>query len=324
MSAEIKQFIKATVAQFVLMILSLDPSYLPASLEFLPFSHIPDWLRQAFQAGWLFSCAWVIVASFELFVWRRLFGIAVPGVPRQRKLLTDLFGFMVYVGALAVVTIVVFDQPVTNIFATSGVVAIVLALALQNTLGDLFAGLALNIERPFKAGQWISIGPDIQGMVLLTNWRATHIRTRTNDEMIIPNSVIVKANIINHFVPTRAHFANIEIPMIYGFDGKKVEKMLHDVALTVNHVMSDPPPLPLIHEMRPQWVVWRLYFWTEAFNILVALRGHVFLAVHEKLREEGYAEFLPKHHIYRHDMDKDPVLVIHPSSPGEADQNPSG
>jgi small-conductance mechanosensitive channel len=71
----------------------------------------------------------------------------------------------------------VFQQPISAFLATSGVMAIVLGLALQNTLADVFSGLAINIERPYMAGDWISVTDRVSGQVIEVNWRATRIRT---------------------------------------------------------------------------------------------------------------------------------------------------
>ena len=105
---------------------------------------------------------------------------------------------LVYVVALVGIMDTVLKQPISAVLATSGVLAIVLGLALQNTLADVFSGLALNIERPFRAGEWITIPDGIEGQVMEINWRATRIKTASNNMIVIPNSVISKATITNH------------------------------------------------------------------------------------------------------------------------------
>ncbi|MCG6897576.1 MAG: mechanosensitive ion channel family protein, partial [Thiocapsa sp.] len=66
--------------------------------------------------------------------------------------------------------------------------AAVLGLALQRTLGDLFSGIALGIERPFKLGDWIELGDGTVGQVIDLNWRATRLRGWDNATHVIPNS----------------------------------------------------------------------------------------------------------------------------------------
>ena len=80
------------------------------------------------------------------------------------------------------------DQPIEGLLATSGIVALVLGLALQSTLADLFSGIALNIEDPFGAGDRITVDGGNEGQAIEINWRATRIRNRSGDTTVIPNS----------------------------------------------------------------------------------------------------------------------------------------
>jgi small-conductance mechanosensitive channel len=105
----------------------------------------------------------------------------------------------------------VFKQSVSAVLATSGVLAVVLGLALQNTLADVFSGLALNIERPFSAGDWITMQGDVAGVVMEINWRATRIRTTSNEMLFIPNSMVAKAILTNHRRLDSAHVYGVKI-----------------------------------------------------------------------------------------------------------------
>ena len=75
-----------------------------------------------------------------------------------------------------------------RIVATTAVGAVVIGFALQDTLGNLFAGLAIQIEKPFRVGHWVTIG-GIDGIVSEITWRATKIRTKAGNFVVVPNSV---------------------------------------------------------------------------------------------------------------------------------------
>lgn len=92
----------------------------------------------------------------------------------------------------------------TSLFTTAGLVSIVIGLALQDTLGNVFSGLALQTERSFNVGDWVRFG-DREGVVTDISWRATKLRTRSNDLVIIPNSVISKDVLVNFSTPSRIH-----------------------------------------------------------------------------------------------------------------------
>ena len=72
--------------------------------------------------------------------------------------------------------------------ATSGAVAIILGLALQSTLGDVFSGVVLSFSRPYRPGDWISLEGGTDGRVIEINWRATYVLTGRRDLAIVPNS----------------------------------------------------------------------------------------------------------------------------------------
>ena len=95
----------------------------------------------------------------------------------------------------------VFALPVTGVVATSGIVAIVLGLALQNTLADVFAGIAVGSEGPFRVGDRIQLNDNLEGVVVQVNWRSIRIQTDGDDIAIIPNSVVAKAAIVNRSFP---------------------------------------------------------------------------------------------------------------------------
>src|ERR1700675_5097680 len=97
-----------------------------------------------------------------------------------------------------------------GLLATSGVLAIVLGLALQNTLADVFAGIAFGIEAPFNVGDRISVADKIEGTVVQMNWRSIRIHTDGDDVAIVPNSVVANSDIVNRSFPTRLRSAFIE------------------------------------------------------------------------------------------------------------------
>ncbi len=312
-----KRFFWSILVQLLVVAAILRPGDLNGYQGFLPSQLLHDRIVDGLAIAWWYALAWNITSGLELFLWARIFGTGAGGMPRQRKLLTDMLNIVIYFLVTVIVAVHVFKQPVSGVFATSGIVAIVIGLALQNTLGDLFAGLALNFERPFKAGDWITLDGNVQGIVLVTNWRATHIRTRTGDDMVVPNGTIAKARLTNHMVPTKNHLANIEVPLIYGFNAAEIEALLKATAVTVPGVLTDPGPIVLMHELRNDVVVWRLYFFIDEFARLVVIRGQVSQAVYTAFHSSPAGAFLPRNEIWLHKADPAAPLIKH--IPGESE-----
>jgi branched-chain amino acid transport system substrate-binding protein len=115
---------------------------------------------------------------------------------------------VVYVLAFFGVVAFVYDYRLTGLLATSGVLAMIIGLAVQLNITNIFAGVALNLERPFRVGDWIMIHgrtPDpehgIIGMVVDINWRTTRLKTADDTEILIPNGVISEKTITNFMAP---------------------------------------------------------------------------------------------------------------------------
>jgi len=87
-----------------------------------------------------------------------------------------------------------------QLLTTSAVSAVVIGFALQDTLGNAFAGLAIQSEKPFHVGQWVRVG-DYEGRVAEVTWRATKLRTKTGNFVILPNNVVGKEAITNYSEP---------------------------------------------------------------------------------------------------------------------------
>jgi small-conductance mechanosensitive channel/CRP-like cAMP-binding protein len=191
----------------------------------------PSWLHAIAGIWWLLGArVLVAVMSFTLNHNRRW---------REARLFPDLTAAAIYTAAVTVVLISVLALPIGGLLATSGVLAIVLGLALQNTLADVFAGIAFGIEAPFNVGDRISVGDKIEGTVVQMNWRSIRILTDGDDVAIVPNSVVAKADIVNRSFPTRVRSAFIELSSPATSNPERVIDTLQQAALLC------PPILPV-------------------------------------------------------------------------------
>ena len=105
---------------------------------------------------WWINAAWVLTAFARVF-------LIFERRPREGRLIQDLLVGIIYLGAALSVVAYVFSAPVGTLIATSGVFAIILGLALQSTLSDVFSGIALNLSRPYEVGDWIVLDDGIEG-----------------------------------------------------------------------------------------------------------------------------------------------------------------
>lgn len=121
------------------------------------------------------------------------------------RLLNQLAAFFVYLIAFTAIVGIVFKQDLTVVLAASGAMGIVVGLALQNLILDIFAGLALNLDRIVKLGDNIQLhkvgDQTIEGKIVEISWRTTQIVDLNSNLVIIPNRSISAAVITNFSVP---------------------------------------------------------------------------------------------------------------------------
>ncbi len=160
--------------------------------------------EKLFVAAW-----WVLVARTAIFSGR--IAMRIDRRPHAARLASDLAAGAVYLGAWLAVVDVAFGVSVTGLVATSGIIAIVLGLALQSTLGDLFSGVAIGIDRPFGIGDLVWVEGGIEGRVVETNWRSTRIMTAASDVATIPNSVVAKSRLLNRSAPSENRTDSVKI-----------------------------------------------------------------------------------------------------------------
>jgi small-conductance mechanosensitive channel/CRP-like cAMP-binding protein len=160
---------------------------------------------------------------------------------RVPRLLLDILRLILVLVGAAFVIAGVWNQELGGLITAIGVSSIVLGLALQNTLDNVMAGIAVLLEQPFEVGDWVRVG-EITGEVMEMNWRSVRVRTRDRDLVVVPNSVIGKETLINLSRPTRVHGEKHLLGFSYDDPPNKVKRVLQQVALTTRGVMATPAP----------------------------------------------------------------------------------
>ena len=189
------------------------------------------------------SC-WVIGVVLGLgFINLTVFEGAETGSWQSRvpRLLRDLVGVLLVAMAAALVYQFVWGREIEGALAALGVSSIVVGLALQEPLGNLFSGLVLLMERPFEVGDAIEVGK-VVGKVREVNWRSAHIVSPDGVVQIVPNSTLNKESINNYSRPTPVRAEIIEVGFSYQDPPNKVREVLLELARSTEGVLDDPPP----------------------------------------------------------------------------------
>jgi small-conductance mechanosensitive channel len=150
----------------VLTVVLLQAGIVPYQKLQLTQGPFRDAVHGLLKIAWWLWAAWFLVGFLRAFV-------VTEHRPRESKLVQDLLAGAIYLAAVFAIIAYVFDLPIQGLLATSGAIAIILGLALQSTLSDVFSGIVLNFSRPYRPGDWISIDGATDGRVIEMNWRAT-------------------------------------------------------------------------------------------------------------------------------------------------------
>lgn len=152
-----------------------------------------------------------------------------------------------------------------QLLATSAVGAVVVGFALQDTLGNFFAGLAIQIEKPFRVGHWINIAGS-EGQVEEVTWRATKLRTKNGQFLIVPNSVISKDPILNYSEPTVPTRLEVEVGASYLTPPNEVKAAIHRAMANAPAVMREPEPVVILKAFGASSVDYAARFWIEDYG----------------------------------------------------------
>ena len=131
---------------------------------------------------------------------------------------------------------------ITPILTTLGIGSLAVAIALQDTLGNFFAGLYIRADRFIEAGQYIRLEGGQEGYVNHIGWRSTRILMLPNNMVIVPNNKLVQSIITNYHLPERELAVLVEVGVHYDSDLEKVERITCAVAKEI--LQSVPGGLP--------------------------------------------------------------------------------
>lgn len=154
-------------------------------------------------------------------------------------------GLFVLIGVLIILNYV--GISIAPILTTLGVGGLAVALALQDTLSNLFAGMQILIERSVRVGDFVKIEEGIEGYVEDITWRTTRIRMLPNNIVIVPNSKMAQSMITNFYLPVPHMALRIPVSVSYGSDPQHVENVILDEVKkstsTIQELIVDPEPV---------------------------------------------------------------------------------
>jgi CRP-like cAMP-binding protein len=173
-----------------------------------------------------------------------------------------------------------------KLLTTSAVSAVVIGFALQDTLGNAFAGLAIQSERPFNIGQWIRVG-DFEGRVAEVTWRATKLRTKSGNFVILPNNIVSKEAITNYSEPVAPTRLEVEVGASYLTPPNAVKAAIAEALSNAPRALKAPAPDVLLVGFGDSAITYRARFWVEDYERDEVARDEVRTAIYYAFQRHG-------------------------------------
>ncbi len=187
---------------------------------------------------------------------RRKEGAEVP------KFFGEIVSTIIIIGTLLAVLQFAYDVKVPGLLAGAGIAGLVLGLALQDTLGNIFSGFAIYFGGQFKAGDWLLVEGH-HAKIVEINWRSTRLRTTDDITLDIPNSAITKEIVVNYNSPTSIHGMRMEIGLDYDSSPALVKAVLIEAALDCPHVLRHPKPNVYMKRFADWSIIYELRYWLD-------------------------------------------------------------
>ncbi len=230
----------------------------------------------------------VTIRLAQIYVYLYLFFSNIrTGVPR---LIANLFTLLFSTVVISWLSAEVFDVHLATVLTTSAIFTIVLGIALQDTLGNLFSGVALQIERPFQLDDWVEIqsgGETWVGQIYEITWRATSMIGFTDQLIIIPNKTIAQSQltIFTHHHKSPRLFQQFRIRFETPIDEAKLA--LLEGVRAVDEVLHDPPPRVFVSDVTEAWVMMRVYYSLRDYGRKIEAADQVISNALESLHKRG-------------------------------------
>ena len=196
------------------------------------------------------------------------------------------------------VLLVAWDIDASGWLASAGVLGIVLGFAAKDSLANLFAGLFILADAPYRLGDFVVLESGLRGRVTAIGVRSTRILTLDDIEITIPNALIGNGKIVNETAGPDKTRHRIAVSCAYGSDIDEVRRVLLDCPEASSHVCTDPTPLVRFRDFGDSGLNFELLFWIDD----PSRRGEVVDALNDRVYKEfGAAKIeipYPKRDVY--------------------------
>ena len=224
--------------------------------------------------------ATVLIALVDRYLWDLYFrvehGVSVP------KFLTELVRLIILAVAVFLVLDIGYGQTLKGLLVGPGIAAVVIGLAMQDLVGNIIAGIALQSGKSFSQGDWLVLDGR-HAEVVEVNWRSTRLRTLDDISLEIPNREIARLTIINLNKPQRLHAMRVAFTLDYAVPPTRAKNVLLHAVANAQGIAPDPKPKVFLKEFGESGLEYEIKFWMDNHrqynDICDAIRSNVWYSL---------------------------------------------
>ncbi len=212
----------------------------------------------------------------------------------------------VVVGGSVYFLLIAWEINISAWVTSAGIIGLTVSLAAKDSLANLFAGLTILADRPYKLGDFIVLESGERGEVTQIGIRSSRMLTRDDVEIIIPNSLLINSKIVNEAGGPATHYrVRVKVSVAYGSDVDQVRRVLEEVAGDEEQILAEPAPRVRFRRFGESGLEFELLGWVAE----PVLRGRVLdalnTAVYKRFGTEGIQIPYPKRDVYVHQVPGD-------------------
>jgi small-conductance mechanosensitive channel len=221
-----------------------------------------------------------------------------PLVPKLARDVLRL-ALLIAVGFFAITEIL--NQPIGPVLVSSTVLSAVIGLALQDTLKNIFSGMALDLEKPFRPGDWLVIEGGVRAQVVDMSWRSTHLRTKEGLHIYEPNANLSVSRLINYGSGERPFAVELRIGLPYGVPPAEIKEVLQEAALSAPGALDRPPVRVLLESFDDHAITYFMRVWTRRASNVTRFIDGVNSRIWYQLKRHGIEIPFPIRTIHMHE-----------------------
>jgi len=232
--------------------------------------------------------AYIIILVFDIVIdnWLKKFALKTNSrVEQEAVILFRRFSRIIFSIIALLFILDMWGVKIGPLLASLGIAGVAVAFALQNTLGNIFGGISLIVDKSITVDDFIKLDDGTQGFILEIGLRSTRIKSPDGDLIIIPNGKLADSKIYNYHRPMPLTRITADFGVRYGTDIEKAKKIVLNELRSISNVMKDPAPAVVFDELGDSALKFKALFWVKSIQDRANAKEAVLAAIYNSLNK---------------------------------------